>query len=298
MTKEIKNGEDNSFNKGAFPSGEIIHNNQAYQYFIVPANFNPDLSEHDFFFSIPDSIANKYIIGISENVPAQFRPYWLLPQIIHLNGVARLEAETLTLQLIPEREHNQYIETRKKLFGKLVGLKDDVDSKKVMLKTPEFTEPLMESSNEILGALLMASDKPSFKIKSPDNKDVSSFALFFTQNGDTSRLEVIFSFKYDVPPSYLKDHFETYRLDPAAQKLFWVSAGFDIQSNLPKETDYQRLKFLEDYDRMNSRVIGLICASFTDFLTNSTFAPHVKVYQKDLVNRGLDVLGILDKKTT
>ncbi|MBD3208995.1 hypothetical protein GF367_01070 [Candidatus Woesearchaeota archaeon] len=109
-----------SFQKQSYPYKTIDIAGRSINYYVVPQTLNEDLP--DFVIRISNNEA--YVIGISNSVPEQLQPYFVLEEYIEFmeKGIEKencvIEAEQEVIAIIPQTFKKDYLKKRIALFTK------------------------------------------------------------------------------------------------------------------------------------------------------------------------------------
>lgn len=107
-----------------------------FAYYVLPQLLNNDLP--DFIYRVTNNETRRYVMGVSESVPAELQPYFALAEYIEFIEIGIdvpgriIEAEKRVLSVIPAEYMDDYLKRKTALYQTEIGL-DEKEPDKYLL---------------------------------------------------------------------------------------------------------------------------------------------------------------------
>jgi hypothetical protein len=117
FTVEEIEGSKNFFLSNDYSLVDCEVGGRSFQYFVLS---NSLTTLKNFAFRATGNCL-EYVLGVSEDVPSEFRSYWMLHEYAeYVEGKRCIEALEEELNLVPEGIRNDYLSLRRRFFIDLV----------------------------------------------------------------------------------------------------------------------------------------------------------------------------------
>jgi hypothetical protein len=140
--KDIENEKEN-FRSWGWPEREVFVGERRISFFEMPAG--PEGSLKNFAFQYTTGISgDKYLIGVSEEIPKDFQSFWALHEYVEyvelpgVKGNCRMALDE-ELRFVPDVITGEYIPMRAKFFRDLVEYVKSKPEKYSSSKVSEFS---------------------------------------------------------------------------------------------------------------------------------------------------------------